>query len=173
MSKIKFSLCIVMAVMIVVVPLPWHPASARAVPSTPAKPPVTHRAERGHVLNSHLHGVKPIKSAEARKGFHHARYWVGRWAYGNWVGLHRGYGAITGNVQSGGRAVGGAEVLLVSTRGRAIREKHLTHTTVGGGYIMRRVRAGSYHVKAVMGERVGHSPIHLYSGTIVAVPIKI
>jgi hypothetical protein len=162
MSKIKFSLCIVMAVMIVVVPLPWHPASARAVPSTPAKPPVTHRAERGHVLNSHLHGVKPIKSAEARKGFHHARYC-----------LHRGYGAITGNVQSGGRAVGGAEVLLVSTRGRAIREKHLTHTTVGGGYIMRRVRAGSYHVKAVMGERVGHSPIHLYSGTIVAVPIKI
>jgi hypothetical protein len=172
MAKFRFVLCLIVAMLFATGPLPLNAAPTGAVAKPPPKAAAPHAAHT-MVTNSHLHGVKAIHPGEIHKVEHHARYWVGRWAYGYWVGLHRGYGAITGNVQSGGRALPGAEVLLVSSRGTPIREKHITHTNISGGYIMMRVRAGSYRVRAVMGERAGHSPVHLYSGTIVSVPVKL
>ena len=172
MAKLKLAFCLFVAALVVASPLPWSTPAVEAM----ANAPVLHRVapEHDHLLNSHLHGVKPIRPGVlVKKGERRARYWVGRWAYGYWVGLHRGYGAITGNVQSAGKAVTGVKVMLISARGPAVKATHITHTNISGGYIMMRVRAGSYRVRAVMGERAGQSPIHLYSGTIVSVPIKI
>ena len=172
MAKLKLAFCLFVAALVVASPMPWSAPAVQAMANAPA----LHRTapEHEHVLNSHLHGVRPIRpGAIVKKGERHARYWVGRWAYGYWVGLHRGYGAITGNVQTAGRAATGVQVMLISARGRPGKATHITHTNVSGGYNMMRVRAGSYRVRAVIGERAGQSPIHVYSGTIVSVPIKI
>jgi hypothetical protein len=170
MVRIKRFVSFFAALLVLAAPVPWNVLPARAMTSAP----VVRKTTEEHLLNPHLHGAKPIRpGASVRKGeHHHARYWVGRWAYGSWVGLHRGYGAITGNVQTGGKALPGAEVMLIGS-GRRHVTRHITRTNVSGGFIMMRVRPGTYHVKAIMGERTGQAKTRLWSGTIISVHIFI
>jgi hypothetical protein len=165
MAKFKLMFCLFASVLVLLAPVPWSVPPAQAMVNAPA----VQRSVSGHVLNPHLHGVRPIRpGASVRKAEHHARYWVGRWAYGYWVGLHRGYGAITGNVQTGGKALQGAEVMLLPARRRG-GAAHVTRTNVSGGFIMMHVRSGAYRVRAVMGERTGQARTRLWAGTIISV----
>jgi hypothetical protein len=80
--------------------------------------------------------------------FHH------RWDFVSWVGLHRGWGSVRGEVTSGGRGVSGAIVSLRSRHNRTlvlVSHRHITRSGADGTFVMYGVRHGSYHVHASAG----------------------
>jgi hypothetical protein len=171
------------AVMLAVVPVASTAATAQ--PPTVTHPVTVHRSEppRGliHQVNPHLHLNIATKGVPVDKKHEHSHerwhgHWHHYWAFYEWATIHRGLGTVEGTVRSAeGSPMAGVRVLLRHANGHPFRRwgaKHVTHTSEGGGFIMTRVRVGSYRVRAEKGKANAHISIHVNAGAMAAANIK-
>ena len=122
-----------------------NPKAEKEATSVSHKQTVTKGASEKEHTATHAHD---FDAHHGRHLFHH------RWDFVTWVGLHRGWGAVRGEVTSGGRGVSGAVVSLRSKHNHAaaaVSHRHITRTMADGTFVMYGVRHGSYHVHASAG----------------------
>ncbi len=136
----------------------------------PKVPEAHHERERApaHIANPHLHGARPELERVRRWDRHLAGHWYGHWSYANWVSLHRGLGNVQGKVvAANGSPVEGFTVTLRGANGAFLKPASRRHTQIsgaGGSFVMARVRAGHYRVRAAKGALNKHTTVYVRAG---------